>query len=244
MKLTLRIWRQPGRDHPGGYERHSLESVSPDLSLLEALDQLNEQLISAGERPIGFDHDCREGICGSCGFLVNGQAHGPRAATSVCQLYLREFRDGAELTLEPWHATAFPLIQDLMVDRSAFDRLIAAGGYCSTGTGQAPDGNALPVGRDQATSAFDTATCIGCGACVASCRNASASLFVAAKLAHLGQLPQGQPERSKRARSMQERMALEGFGSCSSNLECEAVCHQEISADWISWMHAEGRRRP
>ena len=244
MKLTLRIWRQPGRDHPGGYERHSLESVSPDLSLLEALDQLNEQLISAGERPIGFDHDCREGICGSCGFLVNGQAHGPRAATSVCQLYLREFRDGAELTLEPWRATAFPLIQDLMVDRSAFDRLIAAGGYCSTGTGQAPDGNALPVGRDQATSAFDTATCIGCGACVASCRNASASLFVAAKLAHLGQLPQGQPERSKRARSMQERMALEGFGSCSSNLECEAVCPQEISADWISWMHAEGRRRP
>ena len=244
MKLTLRIWRQPGRDHPGSYERHSLESVSPDLSLLEALDQLNEQLISAGERPIGFDHDCREGICGSCGFLVNGQAHGPRAATSVCQLYLREFRDGAELTLEPWRATAFPLIQDLMVDRSAFDRLIAAGGYCSTGTGQAPDGNALPVGRDQATSAFDTATCIGCGACVASCRNASASLFVAAKLAHLGQLPQGQPERSKRARSMQERMALEGFGSCSSNLECEAVCPQEISADWISWMHAEGRRRP
>jgi len=243
MKLTLRIWRQPGRDHPGGYERHSLESVSPDLSLLEALDQLNEQLISAGERPIGFDHDCREGICGSCGFLVNGQAHGPRAATSVCQLYLREFRDGAELTLEPWRATAFPLIQDLMVDRSAFDRLIAAGGYCSTGTGQAPDGNALPVGRDQATSAFDTATCIGCGACVASCRNASASLFVAAKLAHLGQLPQGQPERSKRARSMQERMALEGFGSCSSNLECEAVCPQEISADWISWMHAEGRRK-
>ena len=243
MKLTLRIWRQPERQHPGNYERHVLDSVSPDLSLLEALDQLNEQLISAGQRPIGFDHDCREGICGSCGFLVNGQAHGPRGATSVCQLYLREFQDGAELTLEPWRAKAFPLIQDLMVDRSAFDRLIAAGGYCSTGTGQAPDGNALPVGRDQATSAFDTATCIGCGACVASCRNASASLFVAAKLAHLGQLPQGQPERSKRARSMQDRMEQEGFGSCSSNLECEAVCPQEISADWISWMHAEGRRK-
>ena len=239
MKLTLRIWRQPGHDHPGSYERHSLESVSPDLSLLEALDQLNEQLISAGERPIGFDHDCREGICGSCGFLVNGQAHGPRAATSVCQLYLREFRDGAELTLEPWRATAFPLIQDLMVDRSAFDRLIAAGGYCSTGTGQAPDGNALPVGRDQATSAFDTATCIGCGACVASCRNASASPFVAAKLAHLGQLPQGQPERGRRAKAMQQRMEEEGFGSCSSHLECEAVCPKQISADWISWMHRE-----
>ena len=243
MKLTLRIWRQTSAAQPGHYESHQLDNVSPDLSLLEALDQLNEQLIGAGERPVSFDHDCREGICGSCGFLVNGQAHGPRAATSVCQLYLREFGDGDALTLEPWRAQAFPLVQDLMVDRSSFDRLIAAGGYCSTGTGQAPDGNALPVGRDQATRAFSTATCIGCGACVASCRNASASLFVAAKLAHLGQLPQGQPERSKRARSMQERMTQEGFGSCSSNLECEAVCPQEISADWISWMHAEGRRK-
>ena len=195
MKLTLRIWRQPGPDQPGGYDEHQLADVSAELSLLEALDQLNEQLISRGERPVSFDHDCREGICGSCGFLVNGQAHGPRAATSVCQLYLRSFEDGAVLTLEPWRAAAFPLIQDLMVDRSSLDRLIAAGGYCSTGTGQAPDGNALPIGRDQATSAFDTATCIGCGACVASCRNASASLCVAAKLAHLGQLPQGQPER-------------------------------------------------
>ena len=239
MKLTLRIWRQPGPDQPGGYDEHQLADVSAELSLLEALDQLNEQLISRGERPVSFDHDCREGICGSCGFLVNGQAHGPRAATSVCQLYLRSFEDGAVLTLDPWRAAAFPLIQDLMVDRSSLDRLIAAGGYCSTGTGQAPDGNALPIGRDQATSAFDTATCIGCGACVASCRNASASLFVAAKLAHLGQLPQGQPERRKRARAMQERMQQEGFGSCSNNLECEAVCPQEISADWISWMNRE-----
>jgi len=239
MKLTLRIWRQPGPDQPGGYDEHQLADVSAELSLLEALDQLNEQLISRGERPVSFDHDCREGICGSCGFLVNGQAHGPRAATSVCQLYLRSFEDGAVLTLEPWRAAAFPLIQDLMVDRSSLDRLIAAGGYCSTGTGQAPDGNALPIGRDQATSAFDTATCIGCGACVASCRNASASLFVAAKLAHLGQLPQGQPERRKRASAMQERMQQEGFGSCSNNLECEAVCPQEISADWISWMNRE-----
>ena len=242
MKLTLRIWRQPGPDQPGGYDEHQLADVSAELSLLEALDQLNEQLISRGERPVSFDHDCREGICGSCGFLVNGQAHGPRAATSVCQLYLRSFEDGAVLTLEPWRAAAFPLIQDLMVDRSSLDRLIAAGGYCSTGTGQAPDGNALPIGRDQATSAFDTATCIGCGACVASCRNASASLFVAAKLAHLGQLPQGQPERRKRARAMQERMQQEGFGSCSNNLECEAVCPQEISADWISWMNRESTR--
>ena len=241
MKLTLRIWRQTAANQPGGYERHQLSQLSPDISLLEALDQLNEQLIKAGERPVGFDHDCREGICGSCGFLVSGQAHGPRAATSVCQLYLREFRNGDELTLEPWRAKAFPMIQDLMVDRSAFDRLIAAGGYCSTGTGQAPDGNALPVGRDQATSAFSTATCIGCGACVASCRNASASLFVAAKLAHLGQLPQGQPERPSRAGAMQRQMEAEGFGSFSSNLECEAVSPQEISADWISWMHRERR---
>ena len=242
MKLTLRIWRQRSADQPGEYQRHRLENVSPDLSLLEALDQLNEQLISSGERPVSFENDCREGICGSCGFLVNGQAHGPRAATSVCQLYLREFNDGAELTLDPWRAVAFPPIQDLIADRSAFDRLIAAGGYCSTGTGQAPDGNALPVGREQATSAFSTATCIGCGACVASCRNALASLFVAAKLAHLGQLPQGQPERASRADAMQRQMEAEGFGSCSSNLECEAVCPQEISADWISWMHREKRR--
>ena len=239
MNITLRIWRQTTAEQPGRFERHALANVSADISLLEALDQLNEQLIQAGERPVSFEHDCREGICGSCGFLVNGQAHGPRAATSVCQLYLREFKDGAELTLAPWQAKAFPMIQGLMVDRSAFDRLIAAGGYCSTGTGQAPDGNALPIGRDQATSAFSTATCIGCGACVASCRNASASLFVAAKLAHLGQLPQGQPERANRTKAMQDQMTAEGFGSCSSNLECEAVCPQEISADWISWMHRE-----
>ena len=239
MNITLRIWRQTTAEQPGRFERHALANVSADISLLEALDQLNEQLIQAGERPVSFEHDCREGICGSCGFLVNGQAHGPRAATSVCQLYLREFKDGAELTLAPWQAKAFPMIQDLMVDRSAFDRLIAAGGYCSTGTGQAPDGNALPIGRDQATSAFSTATCIGCGACVASCRNASASLFVAAKLAHLGQLPQGQPERTSRTQAMQDQITAEGFGSCSSNLECEAVCPQEISADWISWMHRE-----
>jgi len=242
MNITMKIWRQKSADEPGSYQNHTLNNISPDLSLLEALDVLNEQLISAKERPILFEHDCREGICGSCGFLVNGQAHGPRAATSVCQLYLREFKDNAILTLEPWRAKAFPLIQDLTVDRTSLDRLIAAGGYCSTGTGQAPDGNAQPVGRDMATKAFSTATCIGCGACVASCRNASASLFVAAKLAHLGQLPQGQPERATRAHSMQKKMSDEGFGSCSSNLECEAVCPQEISADWISWMHREERR--
>ncbi len=242
LSLTLRIWRQESAADPGAYRSYRLERLSPNLSLLEALDQLNEQLIGCGERPVTFEHDCREGICGSCGFLVNAQAHGPRSATSVCQLYLREFRDGATLTLAPWRARAFPPIQDLAVDRSALDQLIAAGGYCSVNTGQAPDANAMLVGQEQAQSAFDTATCIGCGACVASCRNASASLFVAAKLAHLAQLPQGQPERQRRARAMQEQMRSEGFGSCSSNLECEAVCPQEISADWISWMQRQGPR--
>ncbi|MFM9103986.1 MAG: succinate dehydrogenase/fumarate reductase iron-sulfur subunit, partial [Cyanobium sp.] len=190
--------------------------------------------------PVSFEHDCREGICGSCGFLVNGQAHGPQAATSVCQLYLRQFADGATLSLEPWRARAFHLIQPLAVVRGALDRLLIAGGYCSVSTGQAPEANAILVGQEQAASAFDTATCIGCGACVASCRNASASLFVAAKLAHLAQLPQGQPERRRRAVAMQAQMAVEGFGSCSSNLECEAVCPKQISADWISWMQREG----
>jgi succinate dehydrogenase / fumarate reductase iron-sulfur subunit len=239
LSLTLRIWRQEGPEGSGAFRGYLLEQLSPDLSLLEVLDQLNERLISAGERPVTFEHDCREGICGSCGFLVNGQAHGPRAATTVCQLYMRQFGDGATLTLEPWRARAFPLIQDLAVERSSLDRLIAAGGYCSVNTGEAPEANVLLVGQEQAASAFQTATCIGCGACVASCRNASASLFAAAKLAQLAQLPQGQPERRRRNRAMQEQMAAEGFGSCSSNLECEAVCPQQISADWISWMRRE-----
>jgi succinate dehydrogenase / fumarate reductase iron-sulfur subunit len=239
LSLTLHIWRQEGPEGSGAFRGYLLEQLSPDLSLLEVLDQLNERLISAGERPVTFEHDCREGICGSCGFLVNGQAHGPRAATTVCQLYMRQFGDGATLTLEPWRARAFPLIQDLAVERSSLDRLIAAGGYCSVNTGEAPEANVLLVGQEQAASAFQTATCIGCGACVASCRNASASLFAAAKLAQLAQLPQGQPERRRRNRAMQEQMATEGFGSCSSNLECEAVCPQQISADWISWMRRE-----
>jgi len=239
LSLTLRIWRQEGPEGSGAFRSYLLEQLSPDLSLLEVLDQLNERLISAGERPVTFEHDCREGICGSCGFLVNGQAHGPRAATTVCQLYMRQFGDGVTLTLEPWRASAFPLIQDLAVERSSLDRLIAAGGYCSVNTGEAPEANVLLVGQEQAASAFQTATCIGCGACVASCRNASASLFAAAKLAQLAQLPQGQPERRRRNRAMQEQMAAEGFGSCSSNLECEAVCPQQISADWISWMRRE-----
>jgi len=243
LSLTLKIWRQAGPDRPGGFETHRLEGLSPDLSLLEALDLLNERLIAAGARPVGFEHDCREGICGSCGFLVNGQAHGPQVATTVCQLYLRHFRDGDTLVLEPWRARSFPVLHDLAVDRSGLDRILAAGGYCSVNAGSAPDANALLVGREQAALAFDAATCIGCGACVASCRNASASLFLAAKLAHLGQLPQGQPERSRRARVMGERMAAEGFGGCSNQLECEAACPKQISADWISWMNRERWRR-
>jgi succinate dehydrogenase / fumarate reductase iron-sulfur subunit len=243
VSLTLRIWRQAGPGAPGGFEVHTLEAVSTDLSLLEALDLLNERLIGSGGRPVGFEHDCREGICGSCGFLVNGQAQGPQRATSVCQLYLRQFRDGDVLTLEPFRARAFPVLQDLAVDRSALDRIIAAGGYCSINTGSAPEANALLIGRDQAARAFETAACIGCGACVAACPNASASLFVAAKLAHLGLLPQGQPERRQRARALQLRMAEEGFGSCSNHLECAATCPKQISADWISWMHREGWRR-
>ena len=243
LSLTLKIWRQATAESPGGLDTHHLEGLSPDLSLLEALDVLNERLIARGERPITFDHDCREGFCGSCGFLVNGQAHGPRAATTVCQLYLREFEDGATLTLEPFRARAFAPLQDLAVERTALDRILEAGGYCSVNTGSAPEANALLVGREQAARAFDAASCIGCGACVASCRNASASLFTAAKLAHLGQLPQGQPERSRRAQAMVQRMAAEGFGDCSSHLECEAACPKQISADWISWMQRELRRQ-
>ena len=244
LSLNLRIWRQASPDGQGGYGSYRLEQISRDLSLLEALDVLNGQLIGAGERPVTFEHDCREGICGSCGFLVNGQAHGPQRATTVCQLYLRQFKDGDTLVLDPWRAKAFPLIQDLAVDRASLDSLIGAGGYCSVNTGNAPEAHGTLIGKDQAASAFDTATCIGCGACVASCRNASASLFVAAKLAHLAQLPQGQPERSHRAQAMQAEMEQQGFGSCSNNLECEAVCPKQISADWISWMHREGRRHP
>lgn len=239
ISLTLRIWRQADRTQVGAFQSHRLEGLSTDLSLLEALDLLNQRLLQDGERPIGFDHDCREGICGSCGFLVNGQAHGPQAATTVCQLYLRQFRDGDTLLLEPWRARAFPVLQDLCVERAGLDRILAAGGYCSVNTGAAPEANTILVGREQAGAAFDAATCIGCGACVASCRNASASLFVAAKVAHLGLLPQGQPERRSRAEAMQRTMLAEGFGSCSSQLECEAVCPKQISADWISWLRRE-----
>ncbi len=239
ISLNFRIWRQKSQSNKGHFESYVLKDLSTDLSLLEALDKLNEELVINGDRPINFDHDCREGICGSCGFLVNGQPHGPKDATTICQLYLRNFRDQTTLTLEPWRLKAFPIIQDLSVDRSSLDRLIIAGGYCSDDIGNAPDANLLRVSQKDAFSSFQTATCIGCGACIASCRNASASLFVAAKLAHLGQLPQGQQLRSERSMKMKEQMFAEGFGSCSNNLDCEVVCPKEISANWISWMNNE-----
>jgi succinate dehydrogenase / fumarate reductase iron-sulfur subunit len=239
LSLTLRIWRQRQDEPRGRFLNHLLTGLSPDLSLLEALDRLNQQLLLEGERPVHFDHDCREGICGSCGFMINGQAHGPRSGTTVCQLYLRDFSDGQVLTLEPWRARAFPLIQDLAVDRSSLDRLLMAGGYVSVNIGSAPEANALAVGLDLAAQAFDAASCIGCGACVAACPNASASLFVAAKLAHLELLPQGQPEAPRRSRRMRQRMETEGFGACGNQLECSAVCPKEIPSSLISRMNRQ-----
>ncbi|WP_094554509.1 succinate dehydrogenase/fumarate reductase iron-sulfur subunit [Synechococcus sp. 1G10] len=239
LSLTLRIWRQRQDEPTGRFLDHHLTDLSPDLSLLEALDRLNQQLLLEGERPVHFDHDCREGICGSCGFMINGQAHGPRSGTTVCQLYLRDFSDGQVLTLEPWRARAFPLIQDLAVDRSSLDRLLMAGGYVSVNIGSAPEANALPVGLDVAAQAFEAASCIGCGACVAACPNASASLFVAAKLAHLELLPQGQPEAPRRSRQMRQRMETEGFGACGNQLECSAVCPKEIPSSLISRMNRQ-----
>ena len=239
ISLTLNIWRQKTTSSQGKFENYQLSNLSEDLSLLEVLDQLNEDLIRNSQRPVNFDHDCREGICGSCGFLINGQAHGPLIAATACQLYLRHITNGEVLTLEPWRAKAFPIIQDLTVDRSSLDRLIASGGFYSINTGDAPDADNIKIDQGSAFSAFETATCIGCGACVASCRNSSASLFVAAKLAHLGQLPQGETERGKRIEKMKEQISKEAFGNCSNQLECEAVCPKQISADWISWMNKE-----
>jgi succinate dehydrogenase / fumarate reductase iron-sulfur subunit len=214
-------------------------AVNPDMSMLEVLDVLNEELNCKGEEPIAFEHDCREGICGSCGFMINGIAHGPLPATTACQLTMRHFKDGDELYLEPWRAKAFPVIKDLVVDRSAFDRIIAAGGYVSVPTGSAPDGNAILVPKEDSDRAMDAAACIGCGACVAACPNASAALFTGAKIAHLGLLPQGQPERKKRAIRMVRQFNAEGFGSCTNIGECEAVCPKEIKLEVIARMHRD-----
>lgn len=239
MKLHLRIWRQAGADASGDFETYTVPDAEPDMSFLELLDVLNEQLIHEGADPVEFDHDCREGICGSCGVMINGRAHGGQPQTATCQLYLRHFKDGDEITVEPWRAEAFPVIKDLVVDRSAFDRIIMAGGYVSVKTGSAPEANAIPIPKENADLAFDYATCIGCGACVAACPNASASLFTAAKVAHLSLLPQGEPERKQRVQGMTEQMAAEEFGDCSNHGECQAVCPKGISIDAIARMRRE-----
>ncbi|MEM1311786.1 MAG: succinate dehydrogenase/fumarate reductase iron-sulfur subunit [Cyanobacteria bacterium P01_H01_bin.153] len=239
MKLTLKVWRQSSAEQPGQFANYQMDNAHPDMSFLELLDVLNEQLIAQGDWPVEFDHDCREGICGSCGMMINGQAHGPQAQTAACQLYLRHFQDGDTLTVEPWRARAFPVIKDLVVDRSALDRIIAAGGYVSVKTGSAPEANTIPVPKADADLAFDYATCIGCGACVAACPNASASLFTAAKVAHLSLLPQGQVERQQRVQAMTQQMATEDFGDCSNHGECQAVCPKGISIDAIARMRRE-----
>ena len=239
MKLTLHIWRQKSRTAAGQMVAYPLDGVSPDMSFLEMLDTLNEQLIRKGEEPVAFDHDCREGICGSCAMMINGLAHGPERATTACQLHMRSFADGAELYVEPWRARALPVVKDLVCDRSALDRVIQAGGYVSVNTGGAPDGNALPVAKVDQDRAMDAAACIGCGACVAACPNASAMLFLSAKVSHLAQLPQGQPERQARVRSMVAQHDREGFGHCTNINECEAACPKEISVEHIAQLNRD-----
>ncbi len=249
MNLILYVWRQPTAAAPGRLVHYDATGVSPDMSFLEMLDVVNEGLIQRGEIPIAFDHDCREGICGSCGMMINGIAHGPMRGTATCQLHMRSFRDGDTIYIEPWRARAFPVLKDLVVDRSAFDRIIAAGGFVSVSTGSAPDGNTVLVPKGDADAAMDAAQCIGCGACVAACPNASAMLFTSAKAGHLARLPQGQPERMRRALSMVEQMDAEGFGGCTWHGECQEACPKEISIDWIAglfrdYIRASATREP
>lgn len=239
MKLNLKVWRQEGPEVPGRFETYEADNILPDMSFLEMLDALNETLIKKGQSPIEFDSDCREGICGTCGLVINGMAHGPKRSCTTCELRMRNFKDGDTVTVEPWRAKGFPVIKDLVVDRSAFDRIIAAGGYVSVNTGSAPDGNAIPISKDIAERAMDSAACIGCGACVAACPNASASLFTSAKIAQFSLLPQGHAERKSRARKMIDRMDKEGFGNCSNHAECEAACPKNISIDNIAIMRRE-----
>ena len=243
MNLTLKIWRQKNAQTPGQLVTYPLEGVSPDSSFLEMLDLLNQKLILQGEEPVAFDHDCREGICGMCSLMVNGVAHGQDRedvkAITVCQLHMRNFSDGETLVIEPWRAQAFPVLKDLIVDRSAFDRIIQAGGFISVGTGSAPDANAIPIPKAKADVSMDAAACIGCGACVAACPNASAMLFTAAKVTHLGTLPQGETERYQRVVNMVNQMDEEGFGGCTNMAECEAVCPKEISLDFIARMNGD-----
>jgi succinate dehydrogenase / fumarate reductase iron-sulfur subunit len=239
MNLTLKVWRQKNSTSQGRFVEYEAPGISPDMSFLEMLDIVNEELIRKGEEPIAFDHDCREGICGTCGMIINGTAHGPHHATTTCQLHMRSFKDGDHITIEPWRARPFPVIKDLVVDRTAFDRIIQSGGFISVSTGGAPDGNTVPVPKPDADRAMDAASCIGCGACVAACKNASAMLFVAAKVSHLNTLPQGKPEKDRRLKNMVLAMDSEGFGNCTVMGSCEAVCPKEISLDFISQLNRE-----
>jgi succinate dehydrogenase / fumarate reductase, iron-sulfur subunit len=239
LNLNLRVWRQSGPNSLGEFRTYRISGVSTHMSFLEMLDVLNEQLISQGEEPVAFDHDCREGICGMCSLMINGQAHGPDNATTTCQLHMRRFSDGDTITIEPWRASAFPVVRDLVVDRSAFDRIIASGGFVSVNTGNAPDGNAIPVPGVRQEVAMDGAACIGCGACVAACKNASAMLFVSAKVSQLAVLPQGHPERNSRVLNMVAQMDKEGFGSCTNTSECEAACPAEVSVTHIARLNRE-----
>ena len=237
MHVTLHVWRQAGPTAAGSMQTYRADDISPDMSFLELLDVVNENLIKSGQEPIAFDHDCREGICGSCSMMINGMAHGPMKGTATCQLHMRSFRDGDEIVVEPWRSRAFPVIRDLVTNRTALDRIIAAGGYITAPTGSAPDANTIPVPKVNADLAMDAAQCIGCGACVAACPNGSASLFTAAKVAHLSMLPQGQPERYRRVLAMVGQMDAEGFGGCTLYGECQEACPKEISIDSISRMN-------
>ncbi len=239
MNLTLHIWRQKNAQTKGKMIRYEARDINSDMSFLEMLDVVNWTLIGKGEEPVAFDHDCREGICGSCGMMINGIAHGPQRATAACQLHMRHFKDGETIFIEPWRSKAFPVIRDLVVDRSAFDRIIQVGGYISVRSGAAPEANNIPISKPNAELAMDAASCIGCGACVAACPNGSASLFTSAKIAHLNLLPQGQPERTQRVLRMVQAMDQEGFGNCTMHRECEAVCPKEISVNFIARMNRE-----
>ncbi|MEO6068437.1 MAG: succinate dehydrogenase/fumarate reductase iron-sulfur subunit [Gemmatimonadota bacterium] len=239
MHITLKVWRQSGPTARGKLVTYQVDDCSPDMSFLELLDVLNEKLIAKGAEPIAFDHDCREGICGSCGVMIDGHAHGPQKATTACQLHMRSFHDGDSITVEPWRAKAFPVVKDLVVDRGALDRIIQAGGFISASTGGAQDANEILIPKPAADLAMDAAACIGCGACVAACPNASAMLFTSAKVSHLGLLPQGQPERYQRVLRMVERMDLEGFGGCTNLGECQKACPKEISVDFIARMNRD-----
>ena len=239
LNLTLKVWRQKGPKEQGQFETYSLKDISPNSSFLEMMDVLNEQLINEGKEPVAFDHDCREGICGMCSMYINGEAHGPDDHVTTCQLHMRKFKDGDTIVIEPWRASAFPIIRDCAVDRSAFDRIIQAGGFVSVNTGSAPDAATIAVPKDQADRAFDAAACVGCGACVAACKNSSAMLFVAAKVSHLSYLPQGKVEAKKRVLAMVAQMDKEGFGNCSNLYECQAACPKNITIDFIAKMNRE-----